>query len=121
MLSWIPLLGPIIDGIVSVFTKIQDKDIIQYKTDADVYKAQMVANNNITMAFIHDIPVRLARDMIMFPGALWCGLYLEGKIVEKMHPAWVWAVKPLDGPMVYLPFILMSFFFGSAVLTWTRK
>lgn len=121
MLSWLPIVGPIIDGIVSIFTKFQDTKLGEYKTDAGVAVAQIQSYNALTLAFIHDIPVRLARDIIMFPGSIWCGLYIEGKIVGKKHPEWVWPVLPLDGPMAYLPIVLMGFFFGSAAVMWLRK
>lgn len=121
MLSWIPLLGPIIDGIVSIFTKVEDTDLGKYKVDGEVFNQSTQSATLITLAFQHDIPVRLARDMIMFPGSAWCGLYIWDKIVEHRYPWLVWVVHPLDGPMIYLPYALMTFFFGMSYLTWKNK
>lgn len=121
MLSWIPLLGPIIDGIVSIFTKVEDTQLGKYKVDGEVFVQATQSSTAITLAFLHDIPVRIARDIIMFPGSIWCGLYIWDKIVAHKYPHLVWVVMPLDGPMVYLPYALMTFFFGMSYLTWKAK
>ncbi len=120
MLSWIPLLGPIIDGITSIWTSFQNTKLGKYKVDGEVYQAQLTANNDITLAFIRDIPVRLARDIVMFPGSVWCGIYIWDKIVGHHYPELVFGVLPLSGPMVYLPYALMAFFFGSAAMNWNK-
>lgn len=121
MLSWIPLLGPIIDGIVSIFTKVEDTKLGQYKVDGEVFTQTVQSSTQITLAFLHDIPVRLARDIIMFPGSVWCGLYIWDKIMAHRYPHLVWVVSPLDGPMVYLPYALMTFFFGMSYIMWNKK
>ena len=121
MLSWLPFLGPIIDGIVSIFTKVKDTDLGKYEVDGQVFTEVTKDNSLITLAFVHDIPVRIARDIIMFPGSIWCALYIEGRIMDVKHPEWVFPVKSLDGPMAYLPYALMTFFFGMSYLTWKQK
>lgn len=121
MLSWIPFVGPIIDGVVSIFTKMQDTSLGKYKVDGDVAVQTIKSGNEVTLAFINEIPVRIARDMIMFPGSAWCGLYIWDKIVNFHYPQLVFKVASLDGPMVNLPFALMAFFFGvSAMNIWKR-
>lgn len=116
MLSWIPLVGPIIDGVVSIFTKFQDTELGKYKIDGEVSVEAWKAANELTISFQNSIPVRICRDIIMFPGAIWCGLFIEGKIMAIVYPAWVFPVAALTGPMVYLPYALLTFFFGMAAL-----
>lgn len=122
LLGWIPVIGPLIDGIVSIFGKFQDTKVAQYKVDGEVAVQTIQSSTAITLGFMNDIPIRIARDLVMFPGSVWCGLFVWDKIVEHRYPDLVWVVHPLNGPMEYLPFALMTFFFGmSAMNTWNRK
>lgn len=121
MLGWIPIIGPIIQGIVSVFNKWQDTTLGKYQVDGQVDLAAVKASTDITLAFNNNISVNIARDLIMFPGSLWCGLYLWDKIVAHHYPDLVWDVAPLDGPLAILPMALLTFFFGmSALGIWRR-
>jgi hypothetical protein len=121
MLSWLPIVGPVIDGIVSIFTSFKNTELGKYQTDGTVYQAQLQANNAITLAFVRDIPVRLARDIIMFPGSAWCGIYIWDKIIGHHYPHLVFGVLPLTGSMSYLPYALLGFFFGAAALNWNKQ
>lgn len=121
LLGWLPVIGPIIDGVVSIFNKRQDTSVAKYKVDGEVDKELIQSNTSIVLAFVNDIPVRIARDIIMFPGSIWCGLYIWDKIVEKRYPGLVWVVHPLDGPMTILPLALLTFFFGMSALGTFRK
>ena len=116
MLSWIPVLGPIIQGIVSIFSKVQDKEIVKYKVDGTVDIEAMRASASTIHDLKDDIGVRLSRDLIMFPGSVWCSLYLWDKIVAHHYPTLVWNVASLDGPLAILPMALLTFFFGLAAL-----
>lgn len=116
LLGWLPVVGPIIDGITTVFGKFQDTKLGIYQVDSQTTIASWKAANDLTLGFKDSIPVRLARDMVMFPGALWCALYIWGRTWDIYEPSWVIPVKSLDGPMAYLPYALLTFFFGMAAL-----
>lgn len=116
LLGWLPIVGPIIEGIVSIFKARTDQNIVQINANKDVEISAMQRVNEITLAFQNDISVRIARDLVMFPGSVWCGLYIWDKIVVHRYPGLVWTVYPLDGNMAYLPYALMAFYFGSAWL-----
>lgn len=121
MFSWIPIVGPIIDGIVSMFSKWQDTKLGTYKVDGQVVSTEIKASADTTIAFKDDIGVRLSRDIIMFPGSCYCGIYIWDKIMDLHHPELVWGVAPLDGLFVALPTMLFGFFFGVAVMNiWKR-
>lgn len=121
MLGWIPFIGPVIDGIVSIFSKWQDTTLGKYQVDGQVDSQVIQSSTQITLASMTLIPVRIARDMIMFPGSAWCGLYTWDKIVAHHYPELVFDVAPLDGPMAVLPMALLTFFFGITALGIFRK
>lgn len=124
MLSWIPILGPIIEGIFSIFNKRMDTAVINHQTDADVTKAGYTASVQSLVAFKDDIGVRLTRDIILFPVAVWTALIVWDKIVDIRYPWLVWGVSPLkeETGLAFLPYAVMVFLLGNfAVNKWTRK
>lgn len=112
--TWIPIIGPIIDGVVSVYKQFTNTEV-QKET------VELQSSNALTIAFLHDIGVRLCRDIIMFPGSVYCGTIIWDKLMAIRHPELVWGVLPLTGTLGYLPYALLTFFFGSAYLLWNRK
>lgn len=121
LLSFIPLLGPIIDGIVSIWTKAKDTEVAKYKVDGEVHSVEVQASTQTTIAFKDDIGVRFCRDLVMLPGSIWCALYLWDKIVAHHYPTLVYDVAPLDGPLAVLPVALLTFYFGMAAISpWRR-
>lgn len=121
ILSFLPIIGPLIDGIVAVIKGKQDTTVKLAQTEAGVTQAGMVAANEITTAFVSDSHVRFCRDLIMFPGSIYCGTIIWDRWIEIKYPGLVWGVKPLVGAMEYLPFALLTFFFGAAYLYWKRR
>lgn len=118
-LSWLPVIGPIIQGLFSFLNKVQDKEIVRIQTDGTTQVTALKASADVTMHAQDDIGVRLCRDLIMAPGSAWCGLYLWDKIMAHHYPWLVWDVATLDGPLAVLPHALLVFFFGyAAIKTW---
>lgn len=115
-LGWLPIIGPIIDGVVTIFSKAKDTDLAKYKIDGQLNVDAWKAANELTISFRDNISVRLARDIVMFPGSLWCGMYIWGRTWDIYWPQLVIPVKALEGPMEYLPYALMTFFFGMAAI-----
>lgn len=123
-LGWIPIVGPIIDGVVSMFKKYQDTELGKRTIDADVKKAEIAASTETLRIFRDNIGVRITRDLIMFPVAVWTGLIVWDKIVDIPFPSLVWGVKPLDAStgLDFLPYAVITFLFGIAALnTWKTK
>jgi hypothetical protein len=121
LLGWLPIVGPIIDGIVAVVKGRQDTGVKHAQIEAGVTVEAMKDANQLTLGFMNDIAVRISRDIIMFPGSVYCGTYIWDRWIEIRYPDLVWGVKSLQGPMEYLPYALLTFFFGSAYLYWKRK
>lgn len=124
MLSWIPILGPIVDGIVSIFNKRADTGVANNKIDADVRQAEIASSIQTLLAFKDDIAIRITRDIVLFPVAVWTALTVWDKIVAIKYPELVWGTSPFieASGLAFLPYAVMTFLFGIvAVNTWKRK
>lgn len=123
MFTWLPIVGPIIDGIVSIFNKKADTTVANRQIDADVRKAEITSSTQTLIAFKDDINIRISRDIIIFPVCVWTGLIVWDKIVAIPFPYLVWGVLPLTEAtgLAFLPYAVMTFLFGVvAVNTWKR-
>jgi hypothetical protein len=122
MFGWIPLLGPIIQGVFSIFTKMQDNAIIKYKTDAtrDVEEAKISAD--IIQTTEDDICLRMMRDAAVFPVVVWSFLIGYDTIIAKRWPDWMFHIEKYPDSVAYLPYVVLVFLFGNIGLnTWKRK
>lgn len=121
ILGLIPVVGPIIDGVVAIVKGKQDASVKKADIEAGVTKTALEASNALTTAFKDDVAVRVCRDIIMFPGSIYCGTIIWDRYMHIRYPDLVWGVMPLQGAMEYLPYALLTFFFGSAFLYWNRR
>lgn len=119
--SLIPVLGPIVDGVVSIYKQKTDTEVSKMKIDNDLTVQGMQASNQLVNLFASDAMVKACRDIIMVPGSIYCGTIIWDRYVSLRYPELVWGVLPLQGAMEYLPYALLTFFFGSAFLFWKRK
>lgn len=118
---WIPIIGPIIQGIVSVFTKVEDTSLGKYKADVDLDTSAIKGSTTITTAFHDDIGVRLTRDIIIFPVGVWMGFVTWNNIVVYKYPDLVWTVAAYPPSLANLPYAVMVFLFGmTAMQIWRR-
>ena len=122
MLSWIPLIGPIIQGIVSIFTKKMDTDVqkLQINRSSDTDEAKVSAQ------IIHDtqddIGLRLLRDVAITPVVVWSGLIGWDTIVAIRYPWLQFHVASYPDTVAYLPYAVIVFLFGNIGLNiWKRK
>lgn len=123
MFGWIPIVGPIIDGIVSIFAKWQDTSLGKYQVDGTVDVEAIKASAQIISDTKNDIGIRLARDLIMFPVALWMGFVTWNNIILFKFPSLVWTVAryPKDSGLEYLPYAVLSFLFGVTAMKTLRR
>lgn len=119
--SIIPVFGPIIDGVVSIYKQKTNTDVTKIKMEDDFTVQGMQASNQLVNLFASDAMVKACRDIIMVPGSIYCGTIIWDRFMDLRHPELVWGVLPLQGAMEYLPYALLTFFFGSAFLFWKRK
>jgi len=108
MFGWLPIIGPVIDGIVSVVKGFQDTKVKLDTNDLEEVKARMA----LLAALKDDIGIRLARDIVMFPVALWTALISWDTIVALRFPSLVYHVAPYPPSLSYLPYAVLAFLFG---------
>ena len=123
MLAWLPILGPVIEGVIGLFRQKQDVALAKYKEDTVLRGKAIEASTQLTLAFKDDLGVRLARDMIMFPVCVWTMLITWDNIVVFKYPDLVWGVRKfLDGSgLELLPYAVLTFLFGvTAMNIWKR-
>jgi hypothetical protein len=115
------LIGPLVNGVVSIFTKVEDTKVETYKTDADVAKTEISASTTTLNIFKDDWGVRLARDLILFPTSAHIAIYIWDRTVAISHPNWVVGVLSLDA-IPYLTYAVLAFLFGlGAMNIWKFK
>lgn len=122
MLGWIPIIGPIIEGIVSIFNKKMDTDTAKYtsKLNAETTDAQTAAR--IIETTRDDIGIRIARDIVIFPVAVWSALLSWDTIVAKSYKAYMFGVEKYPPSAEYLPYAVMMFLLGNiGINAWKRK
>lgn len=118
MFGWIPVLGPIIDGIFSFLNKKTDADVENKKTAAGVRTAEVSASVQTLAIFKDDIGVRLARDLIMFPVSVFTAVTVWDYFIVTRYPDLVWGTKaiPEGSGLEWLPYAVMMFLFGNLFL-----
>lgn len=122
MLSWLPLLGPILQGLGSIYSSFTNKQIAQIQAGTTVTVAETNASVQIIQATANDICLRILRDaLILFP-VVWTALVGWDTIVAKHWPKLMWHVADYPSSLSYLPYAVMVFLLGNIGLNmWTRK
>ena len=122
MFGWIPVIGPIIDGIVSIFNKYKDVEAIKYKTDGQVSIEGFKASAQIIESTKDDIGVRLLRDIALTPPVVWSALIGWDTIVAFRYPNLMFHIPPYPEGVAYIPYVAMVFLFGNIGFNvWRRK
>lgn len=124
MLSFIPIIGPIIQGIISIFTKKMDTDVEKLKISrtSDVEEAKV--SSEIIRTTKDDWGIRISRDLIVFPVAVWTALLTWDTIIaESAYRDWMWHVASFDKTGApYLPYAVLTFILGNiGINMWNRK
>lgn len=127
MLAFLPIIGPIIQGIISIFTKAMDTKVEVLKTTrgADVQEAQVSAQ--IISATQDDIGLRFMRDLMIFPIVIWTTLLCYDTIIAETTwfngQYWMWHVASFDKTGApYLPYAVVVFLLGNiGINMWNRK
>jgi hypothetical protein len=122
MLSWIPLLGPILQGLASIVTPFFNEKGIAVKAAADVTIAETQASVQVLQTFHDDIALRILRDAICLPVAVWAMLMGWDTIVAKHWPKLMWHTAGFPDSVQYIPYVVLVFLFGNIGLNmWNRK
>lgn len=124
MLSWIPLLGPILQGLFSTATTIYSKfkDTEVAKRTVDLEEAKVSAQ--IIQTTQDDIGIRIMRDMLCLPIVVWTMLLSWDTIIaESRYGDYMWHVASFEKTGApYLPYAVVVFLLGNIGLNmWNRK
>jgi len=122
MFGWIPIIGPIIDGIKYIFGKYEDTQLGKYIVDGKVDIATMQASANIIAATKDDIGIRLLRDMALTPAVVWIFLIGWDTLIAHKWPSLMWHVANFPDSVSYYPGMALGFLLGNIGLNvWRRK
>lgn len=117
MLAFLPIIGPIIQGIASIFTgyfntKVQIK---QADVQQDIAESQVSAQ--IIQTTQDDIGLRLMRDILIFPIVVWTFLLSWDTIIAEtphIDHSWMWHIASFDKTGApYLPYAVIVFLLGN--------
>jgi hypothetical protein len=126
MLAFLPIIGPIIQGIVSIFLKVEDTKVEVLKTT----QGTQVEESKISAQIIHDtqddIGLRLMRDLIIFPIVVWTALLCWDTIIAEsphVNHDWMWHLASFDKTGApYLPYAVIIFLLCNiGINTWNRR
>lgn len=131
MLSWIPLAGPILQGLFSTFSSITSSvmsvKVAQIKADVTTSQIseQIIKDTN------DDILLHILRDAAILPVVVWSALIGWDTIIgdrdrygNLFHPwasRWMWHVGTYPDVVGYLPYVVLVFLFGNIGLNIWRS
>lgn len=121
-LSFLPIIGPIIQGIVSIFTKSMDTKVAVLKTERGTEVEEAKVSAQIIGETQDDIGLRLMRDLLCFPTVAWATLIGWDTIVAFRYPDLMFHVPPYPASVAYLPYAVVVFLLGNiGINMWSRK
>lgn len=121
-LSWIPLLGPIIEGLFGFLNKRSDNALEKYKTGVSADTEDAKTSASIIEATQDDIGIRLMRDAACLPVVVWSMLIGWDTIIAKKWPYLMWHVEKYPDSVAYLPYAVLIFLLGNVgINAWKRR
>lgn len=122
MFAWIPIIGPIIQGIVSIFNKRADVDLGKRKSDNERAVEETKASTRIIEATNDNIGINISRDIIIFPVAVWTAIISWDTVVAIRFPEWMFHVEKYPDSVAYLPLAVITFLLGNiGINAWRRR
>lgn len=131
LISWIPLLGPILQGLFNtastIYSKYKDTELGKLQTNraSDIEEAKLT-QQTIQIAQ-DDVALRIMRDAMVLPVAVWSMLIGWDTIIgdpkqQVISHDWMWHVAGYPDTVAYLPYVVVVFLFGNIGLNmWKRK
>lgn len=120
---WLPIIGPIIQGIVSIFTKSQDTKVAVLKTTMGTEVEEAKVSAQIIQSTQDDIGLRLMRDMYCFPAV--AQVLLTGwdcMVAENSWKVYMWHVAKFPPSLEWYPYSVAVFLVGCIGMNmWNRK
>ena len=121
-LGFIPLLGPIIQGVSGIFTGYFSTQTAVVQAGAQVAISETQASTQIIQATTDDIGIRILRDALLLGPVVWSGLISWDTIVALHYPDLMFHVAPYPPSLSFLPYAAMVFLLGNIGMNmWKRK
>lgn len=115
--GWIPIIGPIIQGIVSIWTGKQ-QETVQLR-QADVEDNRTAAS---IIAATDSLGLRLARDMYCAPAIVHLWLTSWDTFVSQNHHSWMLHIAAYPPSYSWYTYSVAAFLVGSIGLNfWKNK
>lgn len=124
MLAFLPIIGPIIQGVVSIFTKKMDTDVQKLTVNREQDTEESKVSAQIIQSTQDDIGLRFMRDLLIFPIIVWTTLLSWDTIVaESAYKDYMWHLASFDKTGApYLPYAVIVFLLGNiGINMWSRK
>lgn len=121
-LGFIPLFGPIIQGLASIFNGFTSMEAVKLQTASQTTIAETQASVQIIQATSNDIGIRIMRDALLLFPVVWSGLVGWDTIVAKHWPKLMWHTAEYPAALSYLPYAVMVFLLGNiGINSWKNK
>lgn len=117
MLSWIPILGPIIDGLTKIAGGFFSTK--QAQIEADVQTSQIIAHT--TEAFHDDPGFRLLRDLAFVPAVVFIAVVGWDGLVVHHYPHLYWEVAAFPQGLEWYPYAALTALFGLNLMSIWKK
>ena len=122
MLAFLPIIGPIIQGISGIVSSFTNLAGVKLTTASQTVIAETQASASIIAATQDSIGLRLMRDLVCFPVVVWSFLMSWDTIVADRYPEWMWHTSGFPDSVGYIPYAVMVFLLGNVGLNmWSRK
>lgn len=124
MLAFLPIIGPIIQGIISIFTKVEDTKVEVLKTERGTEVEEAKVSAQIIQTTQDDIGLRFMRDLMIFPVVVWTTLLCWDTIIaESVMKDYMWHLASFEKTGApYLPYAVIVFLLGNiGINMWNRK
>lgn len=122
LFSWIPLLGPIFQGVSSIIGNFTNLSAVKLQTAAQTTIAETNASVQIIQATHDDILLRIIRDLMILPGAAWFAIGGWDTIIAKHWPWLKFNVAEFPPQLQYYPYAVLVFLLGNiGVNAWKNR
>lgn len=114
MLSWIPIIGPIIDGLSKTVLSI-------FSTKAQVEIEKDQAAKEVAEAFHDDPGFRLLRDLAFVPAVVFIAVVGWDGLIVHHYPSLYWEVAKFPEGLEWYPYAALTALFGLNLMSIWRR
>jgi hypothetical protein len=117
LLGWIPVIGPIIQGVTSIASGVFGVETAKITAEVEETKvaAQIIHDTN------DDISLRLMRDLALLFPVLWGALIGWDTIVSERWHWLMFHVNDYPKAVGYIPYAAYAFLFGNIGMNIWRR